>query len=486
MKKGFTMVELLAVIIIVGTVAILSFSSLTNTIKKNKVREQEVFNTNVVSAAKMYMTSHLEEFPNIDDDDFTAVITSRKLIDEKYLKSTIGNPYDTNIYLYYIEVTKDKNGYLTYNLKYSESGSLVKYEDPILNGADPELDTGMIPIYFENNKPKVANVEEEWYNYTNKMWANAVVVKESKRDYYKAAIGGTEVKEKDILGYFVWIPRYKYLNETGGTPEPSPFEIIFENKETPRSNGDIKLTYYSHPGFLFGETELNGFWIGKFETTGTASNPTILPNTISLLSQTLSDKFTTSKIFQNYGIEQDESRILKNSEWAATVYLAHSIYGINGEVRNNANTNYITGCSAEDNTDASKTEICINKFGENTVYPQSTTGNIYGVFDMAGCGWELVMGNYNNNLGESGFKTMPNSKYYDLYDSNFNIVGHALLGTQKWYNDFSNNPTSQSPWIGRGGSVRHAKNAGIFFYTSSSGSMDNDSPHAFRVVLSHS
>ena len=62
MKKGFTMVELLAVIIIVGTVAILSFSSLTNTIKKNKVREQEVFNTNVVSAAKMYMTSHLEEW----------------------------------------------------------------------------------------------------------------------------------------------------------------------------------------------------------------------------------------------------------------------------------------------------------------------------------------------------------------------------------------------------------------------------------------
>ena len=280
MRKGFTMVELLAVIIIVGTVAILSFSSLTNTIKKNKVREQEVFNTNIVSAAKMYMTSHLEEFPNIDDDDFTAVITSRKLIDEKYLKSTIGNPYDTNIYLYYIEVTKDKKGYLTYNLKYSESGSLVKYEDPILNGADPELDTGMIPIYFEDNKPKVANIEEEWYNYTNKMWANAVVVKESKRDYYIAAIGGTEVKEKDILGYFVWIPRFAYkiqCLESGGCTNPQTFDIVFQSKDEKVTDAQVG-SYYTMPGFTLGGKELNGLWIGKFETTGTVSNPTIKPN----------------------------------------------------------------------------------------------------------------------------------------------------------------------------------------------------------------
>ena len=104
MKKGFTMVELLAVIIIVGTVAILSFTSLTNTIKKNKLREQEVFTTNVINAAKLYMTSHLDDFPNIDDDDFNAIITSRKLIEDKYLKENIGNPNDTNIYLYYVNI----------------------------------------------------------------------------------------------------------------------------------------------------------------------------------------------------------------------------------------------------------------------------------------------------------------------------------------------------------------------------------------------
>ena len=50
MKKGFTMVELLAIIIIVGTIGIMSFASLTNTIKKNKVREQEVFETNIINA----------------------------------------------------------------------------------------------------------------------------------------------------------------------------------------------------------------------------------------------------------------------------------------------------------------------------------------------------------------------------------------------------------------------------------------------------
>ena len=32
----------------------------------------------------------------------------------------------------------------------------------------------------------------------------------------------------------------------------------------------------------------------------------------------------------------------------------------------------------------------------------STTGNIYGVYDMSGGSWEYVMGIYNNGTGSSG------------------------------------------------------------------------------------
>ena len=68
---------------------------------------------------------------------------------------------------------------------------------------------------------------------------------------------------------------------------------------------------------------------------------------------------------------------------------------------------------------------------------------------MAGCSYEYVMGNYNNQTG-GYFSKMPDSKYYDVYlSSQFNGTsltnvslctletcgGHALLETDKWYED---------------------------------------------------
>ena len=53
-----------------------------------------------------------------------------------------------------------------------------------------------------------------------------------------------------------------------------------------------------------------------------------------------------------------------------------------------------------------------------SLYSQSTTGNITGVFDMSGGAWEYVMGNYNNAESSSGFAsswftTTSNIKYYN-------------------------------------------------------------------------
>ena len=60
----------------------------------------------------------------------------------------------------------------------------------------------------------------------------------------------------------------------------------------------------------------------------------------------------------------------------------------------------------------------------------STTGNIYGIYDMSGGAWEYLMGNYNNysgnnSLANSGYtgtngpsssaRSWPDAKYYDLY-----------------------------------------------------------------------
>ena len=495
MKKGFTMVELLAIIIIVGTIGIMSFASLTNTIKKNKIREQEVFDSNILNAAKLYLTSHLDDFNNIDNDDFKAVITTNKLISEKYLKENLANPYDTNIYFYYVEVEKGEKGYLEYSLKYSTSGTLEAYKDPVLNGADPELDVGMIPIYFENNKTKVADIEDEWYNYTNKQWANAVTVKENKRNYYQAAKPGTEIKEDDILGYFVWIPRFAYkiqcLNVVGCTT-PSPIEVTFQDKNTKTTTASVG-SYYTMPGFTLGNKELNGLWIGKFETTGTSTNPTIKPNLQNNNAENIATLYY-ALVNANFG-NRNLTRVAKFSEISPAILLSYSNYGIKDVIRPNSygtdELTHISGCGGEKSSDGSVilTGTCIDRFGTTNVYPQSTTNNIYGIFDLNFGAWEYSMTfgidsmeDYETkiqlyvgyieeyNTGFKGFYMdgkftpegydIPDKKYYDIiaYDkdcTNEKYIGQVFCHTRGWFSAY-NSVNDEGPFISLVGANHNA------------------------------
>jgi len=50
------------------------------------------------------------------------------------------------------------------------------YHERILNGAYPVLEDPLIPVTIEDNGTvKKADLTQEWYNYTNKKWANAVI-----------------------------------------------------------------------------------------------------------------------------------------------------------------------------------------------------------------------------------------------------------------------------------------------------------------------
>ena len=100
--------------------------------------------------------------------------------------------------------------------------------------------------------------------------------------------------------------------------------------------------------------------------------------------------------------------MIKNMEWGAVAYLKQSQYGLEDVdiAINNNGTTYYTGGGAS------------NAYKDNIT--QSTTGNIYGVYDMSGNAWERVMGNVVNSSGEfslgySGFTDAPDVKYYDKY-----------------------------------------------------------------------
>ena len=51
------------------------------------------------------------------------------------------------------------------------------YTEGILNGTDPVLKDGLVPVTIEENGTvKKANLESEWYSYANKNWANSVIL----------------------------------------------------------------------------------------------------------------------------------------------------------------------------------------------------------------------------------------------------------------------------------------------------------------------
>ena len=432
-----------------------------------------------------------------------------ELLSSKEYNGSTTNTYYLYIWLDSAETsteTQSQSFSLSLNGECSDSQKI--YSESILNGAVPELDDGMIPVVIDNSGSEttvktIKRNDSNWYNYENKEWANVVLTTNDSRSKYLNT-SDVSVSEDDILAYYVWIPRYKYKIWTttiSSKGKEQSIDIIFEDKDISKSTGTTVGSYLTHPAFTFGGTELNGIWVGKFETTGTEETPTIKPNITSLRKKNINIQFKIAQLFSTsfYGsTEKVDAHMMKNSEWGAVAYLSHSNYGINEEIYiNNSSVSY-TGRSAgtvgSGSTSASNEGIYMWD-GKNTTTGKyandrtlgtkaSTTGNITGIYDMSGGAQEYVMGNFNNKIGNAGFAIMPDSIYYNLYPNTIfdgvsstnmrkctigSCGGHALFETAAWYGDDSYFASYESPWFTRGGNYYLNGAAGIFSLVPSDG-----------------
>ena len=381
----------------------------------------------------------------------------------------------------------------------------------------PVLASNMIPVYYDeiNNVWKKADVNNkdssyQWYSYNSTgdkkgMWANAVTVKEANRQTYLNANVGTPISMDDITTMRVWIPRFNAVtpsNYNGGTKaNPGAIDVTF-----------VKQNEIAIDAFTFGDKELSGFWYGKFEISHTtlASNKTknnlgctnetcsnangiiIKPNVNSLRNNNVSNLFFASRSMEQTGnsfgfvnIEVD-THMSKNNEWGAVAYLTQSIYGrctsntTCTEVGINNNTSYITGIGDKPSSTASsvKTNTYNTISGKNA----STTGTIYGIYDMSGGAWEYVMGVYSNKISDSGFSSLPDNKYYNNYTAT-SYTGHAISETKGWYNDQSFSVYfSVSPWFKRSCYYDDGELSGMFAFYGSSGINGDNSASRFVIT----
>jgi len=269
----------------------------------------------------------------------------------------------------------------------------------------PYLFDNMIPVTYNNGEwvkstEDNSSLDNMWYDYGNQKWANAVVVSDKK---YLDKEVGTKINAEDILGYYVWIPRYKYkLWNVEDTVTDSynaydeGIDIIFEGGtnntviETYKNN-----EYVTHP--VFGEN-LTGIWISKYEVSENNGLYKFIP-AVSSYGNDTSDNYKTifSNLNNSYSLgDKADTHMVNNLEWGATLYLSHSKYGVcNGDGCSSIGKNmtYVSGSNKQD----------------------TTTRNVYGVYDMAGGSCEYVLGSYPVGSAMDEVMLEENSSWYGGY-----------------------------------------------------------------------
>ena len=393
-------------------------------------------------------------------------------------------------------------------VKFKVSVETVEITNLDTSGANkPVLASNMIPVYYDEansvwKKADKNNSQKDyrWYSYSSTgeykgMWANAVTVKDTNRQTYLSATPGTTISMDDITTMWVWIPRFNAVtpsNYNGGTQsKPNAIDVTF-----------VKQNETAIDAFTFGNKELSGFWYGKFEIGGSlassctnetcnVSNIVVKPNVSSLRSQKVSSFFYASRSMEqagnSFGFVNSEvdTHMSKNNEWGAVAYLTQSIYGrctsstTCTEIGINNNSSYITGYGAPAGSSSSVTNGTYNTaLGKDA----STTGTIYGIYDMSGGAYEYVMGVYNNAKSSSGFNSLPDEKYYNNYTGS-SYTGHALTETKKWYGDNDGFVSASYPWFARGGYYGAGGVTGVFYFSSYDGNYINS--HSSHLVISN-
>lgn len=88
-QKGFTLVELLAVIIILGAISLVVVPSIQRSLNKSNDQAYTAQVSNIESSAKNWAADHLDLLPN---NGGSTTVTIGELIDGNYLEKDIQNP----------------------------------------------------------------------------------------------------------------------------------------------------------------------------------------------------------------------------------------------------------------------------------------------------------------------------------------------------------------------------------------------------------
>jgi len=389
-----------------------------------------------------------------------------------------------------------------------------------------------------------------------------------KLDHKTSHFGNVKMEDGS---YFVWIPRYayritkapstvesntnagtvevKFINGTGNIAYDGTICTIATSKqENMPNNIDSTSQYVVHPAFCEDvnmggfEENLKGIWVAKYESGREDSKDGVTwkPTTEAYGGE---NKLTTNALIATGGTEEEvkirvvskpnvmswryitigncftngyyynqalSSHLIKNSEWGAVAYLTHSTYGRNGN-EISRNDSYYAGSSKGSPTEGGSVETGTYKYDTVEGMLASTSGNIYGIYDLSGGAYEYVAAwdtkstsDYITRCGSSfaskgGSSTKYATAYYNgvtsseigyryprnnqciLGDATYEVNVNMGKSNWAWFYDYSYCANANAPFFLRGGRYDYIYNTGVFCSNDTYGYSYGDA--SFRIVL---
>lgn len=225
----------------------------------------------------MIMSSTTENgtYTNILSGNFANMVVGDNLVGNETIRANATTFFK---FILYIDGTIENNT----NMMGKAINATLNVTASVKEPNSPALTDNLIPVKYDDTqnswvKADSSNTNNDWYNYNDKKWANAVLVSSTNRSTYVNGSVGTIIPESDVLAYYVWIPRYKYkvfnINKTIGVDsynaQTTGIDIVFEkgtaSTGTITCNYDFTITdgnlsercsgtngdYYTHPAFTF-------------------------------------------------------------------------------------------------------------------------------------------------------------------------------------------------------------------------------------------
>ena len=227
MKRGFTLVELIAVLVVLGVISLITFPIISNSMVNAKEKAYKAQVNFIEEAARKWS---MDNTTNLSETKATSV-NVHDLINGGYITKTengvLYNPKDESQTMSGCVVIQYSNTYNQYVYTYDDACVMPDYADS--SGANqPLLFDKMVAVKYNGTSWVAANTKDEWYDYNNKEWANAVIL---NTGVTKTA-GQTINVETEVAQMYVWIPRYKYtiFNGTGSVGVPvQEINVTFES-----------------------------------------------------------------------------------------------------------------------------------------------------------------------------------------------------------------------------------------------------------------